>query len=179
MNIEKLFSTQERIAILQNIIFEEGELGVNEVAKRVGLSKGLVSKYFEILEAEGILERKKIKFSISDRKEAKALKIMLNIQGIDTEIFRRYKFVKAAGLYGSCAKGTNTESSDIDLWIKIEKAGAEKIAKLTSELRKAIKNVRVLVLDGQKIATLKKEDTLFYYSLYFGSVIVYGEENAL
>lgn len=179
MNIEKLFSTKERIAILQHVIFSETEFGVNEVAKRLVLSKGLVSKYFDILEVEHILERKKAKFAVKNTKEVKSLKIMLNIEGIHTNIFRRHKFVKAAGLYGSCAKGTNTNSSDTDLWIKINKTDNDKLAKLTSGLRKNIKNVKILILDDKKLETLKKEDPLFYHSLFFGSVTVYGEENTI
>ena len=104
---------------------------------------------------------------------------MLNIQRIKTAILSRYRFVKAAGLYGSCSKGTNTDSSDTDLWITIEKTSNEKLAQLTAELRKHIRNVKLLVLDEHKVQTLKKEDPLFYHSLFFGSVTVYGQENAL
>jgi predicted nucleotidyltransferase len=179
MNIEKILSTKERTAILRSVIYSEQQSGVNRIAAKLGLSKGLVSKYFEILEKENILERKKGKFAVKNTSEVKALKILLNIEGVRADIFKRNKFVKAAGLYGSCAKGTNTESSDVDMWVKIENAEDEKIAGLTSALRKSMKNVRVLVLDGKKIQQLKKEDPLFYYSLCFGSVILYGEEDAL
>ncbi|HME45620.1 MAG TPA: nucleotidyltransferase domain-containing protein, partial [Syntrophorhabdales bacterium] len=112
-------------------------------------------------------------------KEVKSVKILLNIQGIRTEIFNRHEFVKAAGLYGSCSKGTNTDSSDTDLWIKIEKTSNENLAQLTSELRKQMRNAKLLLLDEQKLQTIKKDDPLFYHSLFFGSVIVYGDENAV
>lgn len=179
MNTEKLLSTKERVAILRNVIYSERQFGVNEIAAKLVLSKGLVSKYFEILEKENVLERKKGKFTVKNTSEVKALKILFNLQGIKTDIFKRNKFVKAVGLYGSCAKGTNTESSDIDLWVKTDGADDEKIVSLTSALRKSVKNVRVLVLDDKKIQQLKKEDSLFYHSLYFGSVILYGREDAL
>jgi predicted nucleotidyltransferase len=179
MNIEKLLSTKERIAILRNVIYSERQFGVNEIAAKLGLSKGLVSKYFEILEKENILERKKVKFGVRNNREVKSLKILFNVQGIKTGILKRYEFVKAAGLYGSCSKGTNTESSDVDLWVKIEHAEDKTIASLTSELRRLVKNARVLVLDDKKIRQLKKEDPIFYHSLYFGSVILYGQEDAL
>ena len=76
MNMEKLFSTKERVAVLQDVIFSEKEIGVNEVARRLGLSKGLVSKYLEILEHERILERRNGKFAAIDSKEVKSVKIM-------------------------------------------------------------------------------------------------------
>lgn len=178
MNIEKIFSTKERVKILNYVIYLENEFGVNEIAKKVKLSKGLVSKYFEILVKESILGRKK-KFIVNDNSLVKSLRIMLNIQKIDTKIFKEYKLVKTVGLYGSCIKGTNIANSDIDLWIKVGRANDEKIAELTSELRKKIENVRVLVLDDKKLELLKKKDSLFYYSLYFGSIILYGKENEI
>ena len=179
MNIEKLLSTKERVVILRNVIYSERQFGVNEIAVKLGLSKGLLSKYFEILEEGNILKRNKGKFIVRNTREVKSIRILLNLQNINIDILRRYKFVKAAGLYGSCSKGTNTESSDVDLWVKIEHVEDEKIADLTSALRRLVKNVRILVLDDKKIRQLKEEDPLFYHSIYFGSVILYGQEDAL
>ncbi len=179
LNIEKIFSTKERIKILNQVIFWERPFGVSEIAKELNLSKGLISKYFDILAKEGILKRIKGKFSVETNPKVKGIKILLNIQKIDFSFFKKYKFIKAIGLYGSCAKGTNTESSDIDLWIKIEKAKDEDIAKLSSELRNKIKNIKILVLDNEKLKLLKKKDALFYHSLHFGSIILYGNENEI
>ena len=129
---------------------------MSETARKLNLSKGLVSKYFDILVNEKMLK-------------------VLSIP----QIFFKYKFVKAVGLYGSSAKGTNTKESDIDLWIKIEKTKDEEIAKLNSELSNKIESVALLVLTDEKINELKKSDLTFYHSLYFGSIILYGEENEI
>ncbi len=179
MNIEQIFSSKERIKILNSIIYLEGKFGVNEVARKVKVSKSLVSKYFEILVKNKILKKTGNKFIVRDNAIVRGIKIMLNIHKINTRIFRRYKFVKAVGLYGSCAKGTNTESSDIDLWIKVEKIDEKKIIELTSKLRKKLKNVKVLILDDKKIEELKRNDPVFYHSLYFGSLMLYGEEGEI
>jgi len=179
MELHKIFSSRERIKILKNIIFREGEFGVNEIAKEVKLSKGLVSKYFDILVKEKILGKKKRKYYVKSNVPVKSLKILLNLTKIDPKIFKKYKFVKAAGIYGSCVKGTNTESSDVDLWIKVNNINQKSIPKLTSELRKKVENIKILVLDDEKLERLKKEDPLFYYSLYFGSVLIFGKENEI
>jgi len=179
MNIEKIFSTKERVKICDEIIYYDAVFGVNEVAKKLGLSKGLASKYFEILTKEGVIRKKGKKFIVLSNSTVKALKIMLNIRKIKSGIFRRYTFVEAAGLYGSCAKGTNTRDSDVDLWVKIEETGDKELAGLTSELRKKIENVKILVLDDKKLETLKEEDTVFYHSLFFGSIILCGGEDEI
>jgi predicted nucleotidyltransferase len=179
MNREKLFSTKERVKILKNILYLEYKFGVNEIARKLKLSKGLVSKYFEILSKEKILKKRDNKFQVADNYLVRALKIMFNLEKFDLRLFKKYKFVKAVGLYGSCAKGTNSQSSDVDLWIKVNNLNEKRIIELASELREKIENAKILFLDDKKIKVLKNKDPLFYYSLYFGSIITYGEENEI
>jgi predicted nucleotidyltransferase len=80
------------------------------------------------------------------------------------------------GLYGSCVKGTNIEDSDIDLWVKIKKVKEEELSKLTNELKRKDERIKPLFLTKEKIEVFKKEDIVFYYSLVFGSITLYGEE---
>jgi len=176
MDIPGLFSSKERLKILRFVINKTEPLNVNNIASRLKISKGLVSKFFNILVKEGILKRTKNRFSMQDNKNVKATKIMLNLESFDTRIFRKYGFVKSAGLYGSFIKGENTEKSDIDLWVLMEKTEDEHLAKLTNELKTKYGNIKPIYLTTEKLKILKKEDTVFYYSLFFGSIIVYGEK---
>ena len=177
--MEKIFSTKQRIKILQAIIFKTGNISVNNIANQLRLSKGLVSKYFDILAKRGILKKVNGKLRITDSSLVKGIKILLNIKNIDTNIFKRLSFVQAVGLYGSCAKGENTEDSDIDLWIKVSNVSEEKLATLTSKLNKATKNIKPLFLTDKKIEKAKKEDPLFYHSLVFGSIVLYGGKDGV
>jgi predicted nucleotidyltransferase len=151
---------------------------VNNIASQLGLSKGLVSKYFQILLKEQILKNEKGKLVVADNASVKAVKILLNLRRIDTRIFSKYPFVTAVGLYGSCARGENTEDSDVDLWVRVKDVEETKIASLTSEINKKIKNAKLLFLSDKKIEKLRKEDIMFYHSLSFGSIILYGDKDA-
>ena len=167
MNMHKLLSSKERIKILNYILYKTDSLTVNRTAKELKLSKALISQFFTTLKKEGILNYKnKVKGNLL----TKSLKIPLNLNSIDTKIFNK-PFIKAAGLYGSFIKGENTEESDIDLWILTENAEEEQLAKLTNELKGKIKP---LYLTKEKLQLLKNKDKLFYYSLVFGSITVYG-----
>ena len=176
--MESLFSTSQRIKILEAVIFRTGSVSVNNIASQLGLSKGLVSKYFQILLKEQILKKEKGKLVVADNASVKAVKILLNLRRIDTRIFSKYPFVTAVGLYGSCARGENTEDSDVDLWVRVKDVEETKIASLTSEINKKIKNAKLLFLSGKKIEKLRKEDIMFYHSLSFGSIILYGDKDA-
>ena len=175
MNIHRLLSTKERVRILKFILYKTSPLYVNEVAKNLGLSKGLVSKFFGILSRENILKKTNNKFTVQNNLNTSAIKILLNLDDFDTNTFKKFKFVKGTGVYGSFVKGKNTEESDIDLWILIV-AREEDLAKLSNKLKKKYGNIKPLYLTKKKIKILKKEDVVFYHSLVFGSINVYGEE---
>jgi len=118
--MESLFSTSQRIKILEAVIFRTDSVSVNNIASQLKLSKGLVSKYFQILLKEQILKKEKGKLVVADNASVKAVKILLNVRRIDTRTFGKYPFVTAVGLYGSCARGENTEDSDVDLWVRVK-----------------------------------------------------------
>ena len=176
--MESLFSTSQRIKILEAVIFRTDSVSVNNIASQLGLSKGLISKYFQILLKEQILKKEKSKLVVAASTSVKAVKILLNVRRIDTRIFGKYPFVTAVGLYGSCARGENTEDSDVDLWVRVKDVEESKIASLTSEINKKIKNAKLLFLNDKKIEKLRKEDIMFYHSLSFGSIILYGDKDA-
>jgi predicted nucleotidyltransferase len=176
--MESLFSTSQRITILEAIIFRTDSVSVNNIASQLGLSKGLISKYFQILLKEQILKKEKGKLVVADNASVKAVKILLNVRRIDTRIFSKYPFVTAVGLYGSCARGENTEDSDVDLWVRVKDVEESKLASLTSEINKKIKNAKLLYLNDKKIEKLRKKDIMFYHSLSFGSIILYGDKDA-
>lgn len=179
MNINRLFSTKERVEILNHVIYLNREFGVIETAKKTRLSKGLVSKYFEILVNEDVLLKRGTKYIINNNGIVKGIRILLNLQKMDPKLFRKHRFVRAVGLYGSCSKGTNIVDSDVDLWIKVDKANDEDLSRLTASLRKKIENLKILILTNEKIKQLKEKDPLFYHSLYFGSIVLYGEEDEI
>jgi predicted nucleotidyltransferase len=176
MNISPLFSTKERLKILSGVIYETGPLNVNKVSKKVGLSKALVSIYFKHLLTEGVLRRENNEYRVQDGTPTKAIRILLNLSSFSTDFFSRRPFIRSAGLYGSSVKGTNTEGSDVDLWIITEDVDQETLASLTGDLKKTFGDVKPLYLTREKLELLKKTDATFYHSLVFGSVTIHGDD---
>lgn len=175
MKLDYLPSTGERLAILRSALFKDGPIRVGEVARESRASKGLVSAYLPILSKDGIFERTGRKFLVKNTSRAKGLKLLLAMEDTGSIPFSRYKFVESAGLYGSCAKGENTESSDMDLWIKVKGASQNELALLNSRIKKKFPHANVLVLTKEKLEKLRVENRTFYNSLYFGSIIIYGK----
>lgn len=175
MRTYTLISTKEREAILKYIIYKTGPLSVTAVAGHLNVSKSLVSNLFSKLCREKVLVRKGSKYALRETTRLKALRLLFNLSSFDPSFFSAYSYVRAAGMYGSWAKGTNTEESDLDLWVKVQNADSMKLAKLQSRILKRHKDAKILFLDNEKLKELKSKNLMFYHSLVFGSIIVYGD----
>ena len=90
---------------------------VTYVAKELKVSKASVSLTVKELAEDGIVKGLYIDMK-SPR--TRAFKIMINVNSIvkNGVIEALKKYALGIGLYGSWVKGTNTEDSDIDIWIK-------------------------------------------------------------
>ena len=181
MSLDRLTSTTQRLAILNAVVFSTKPLSVNALAQQLKVSKGLVSRYLDWLVQEGLGRKVDGKFTLLDTAPpvVKGLRILLTLGRLKTGVFKKYPFVQSVGLYGSCAKGDNTEDSDLDLWVRVTPAREEDLARLTAELRRTIGAVSVLLLSDAKLKQLKQRDPLFYHALSFGSITLYGASDAL
>jgi predicted nucleotidyltransferase len=175
VNATELFSSSQRVELLRYAIFKNGILSVNKTANERQLSNGLVSHFFNILSGQHIMKKVDNKFVVDDTAQTRAIKIFLTVTSIDPSIFHKYEFVRGAGIYGSSARGTNTEDSDIDLWVYVGEASDEQIASMMADIRKNYPVVSLLVLSRRRLTTLKTSEDPFYYSLIFGSVLIYGD----
>jgi len=172
-----LFS-KERERIIEFVIDNPTKkMKVRELAKLLKISPAHVSRTLKILAESDIIKNNEADLS---NPYVRGLKIFFNIKKlIDKNVIRRLKKLEAvgSGIYGSWATGTNYEDSDLDIWIKVdEHPGEIKVATVSNEIRKTLgRNVQILVLTPERIERLKKEDPIFYYSLVFGSIMLYGE----
>jgi len=76
--MENIFSTRERIRILDTVIYKRDSISVNSIANQLKLSKGLVSKYFDILVKKGVAKKLNGKFFINNSSLTKAISIPLH-----------------------------------------------------------------------------------------------------
>ena len=84
---------------------------------------------------------------------------------------------RGLGLYGSWARGTNHQESDLDVWVRADSLPPESVlARLQKDLsQQADCEVNLLVLTPEKLERLKREDKPFYNSLVMDSVTLNGE----
>ena len=172
----ELISTPERVRILTYAL-ERKAVGVEETARATGLSKGLVSKTLNLLTKYGIAEKRGRKFVILQTPKTRELKRFLNFVVLSGKLEPlKEDWVLALGVYGSFARGENTDKSDLDVWILVEKPSILKTASLQRKIETATgREVDLLVLTPKRVKALRENDPVFYYSLAYGSMIIWGE----
>lgn len=82
-------------------------------------------------------------------------------------------YASAIILYGSCAQGSNTTKSDIDLFIKTEYKS--KVRKIVTKYREIDETFKAVILDPLEIAESKKEDEVFYKEVREGITLWEGK----
>ena len=171
----ELFKTEERARILRYVMFRSA-FSVAEVSRATGVTKGLVSRYLRLLEEYGLLQKEGREYSPHDGAHSRAIKLLLNLEKIEISTLSLGS-ARGLGLYGSWARGTNHQESDLDVWIRADSLPPESdLARLQRDLsQQSESEVNLLVLTPEKLEKLKREDLPFYNSLVFNSVTLIGE----
>ena len=82
------------------------------------------------------------------------------------------------GIFGSWSKGTNTESSDLDVWIKTKnELGVAELSRIRRILKQetGAPEISIIALTNKRIKELKNKDQLFYATL-LNSFHIGGEQ---
>ncbi len=154
----------------------EAPIKVIAIANALKVNKGSVSLAIKKLEAIKVVKNKLVDLSTPLTRALKILAIVTSITDAKAiNVINRYAI--AAGLYGSSAKGTNTEESDIDIWIRPKHGTSQlKVAELSRTLSMMLhKRVQIVMVNEKRLAAIKEENPNFYYALVFGSIVLLGE----
>jgi len=171
----ELFKTEERARVLRYVMFRSA-FSVAEVSRATGVTKGLVSRYLRILVEHGLLQKEGREYSPHDGAHSRTIKLLLNLERIDLSALSLGS-ARGLGLYGSWARGTNHQESDLDVWIRADSLPPESVlARLQKDLsQQTDSEVNLLVLTPEKLERLKREDPPFYNSLVLNSITLIGD----
>lgn len=174
-DLSALFRTGERITLLRAALNVRA-CTVQQIVSKTALSKGLVSPYLALLAREGLLEKKDRTYQMKFSPLTIAIKRLLNIDRI-TAAGKKPAWAFGIGMYGSWAEGTNTEESDIDLWVYTNTLPTGiMVAELERDISRALSvEARVMVLTREKIAGMKDSDEPFYRSFVKQSITLEGD----
>ena len=181
--IEKLFTSKNRVKILEFLLFEKNESHIREISREIKISSSAVKKEVDNLLEIGLIVKgeKNIKLN----KKCSYLEDLKNIF-IKTdaviyplrEVIEKDKKIKYALLFGSFAKGNYQENSDVDLMV-IGDIGLGEVIKLIRPVERVIKkDVNPIVW---KLKEFKESNGKGFVREVFSNkiIIIKGDENEL
>jgi len=135
-----------------------------EIAKALSISLGRTSQILKKLTKRNLLKTEKkgrmIFYSANmSNPEIKEFKVYINVLELNPLIQKIKDYSDKIILYGSCAEGTDTEKSDIDLFILT----GEK-EKVMNEIRKfkIDRKIVPVIMDSMEFIRIKQKDKAFY-----------------
>lgn len=178
MRMQALFSTDERERIIRYLLENPSEeIGINALARKLNVSPSQVHKYVSLLRESGIAKGMKLR----DVPLVHALRLVDNLRRIERARIvgltrKNLPGIRGMGIYGGWADGSNTETSDLDIWIRME---TEPDDIRLAGLRKALEGkigvpVDILVATPERLGHLRKKSESLYHSLYH-SIKLWGE----
>ncbi len=167
------FITPTVMQVLE-FFLEDGinEYHEREIVRRTGVSKGLASKILKLLTSLGFLTREeKGRLAIYRLKQneaaVKQFKVLLNVFALKLLTDKLKENSKRIVLFGSCAQGTDTKESDIDLLVVTEEK--EAAVKTISEFnKKSQRRVAPITVNMNEYISLKREDKPLYENIERG-----------
>jgi len=181
--LEKLFTSKNRVKILNFLLFEKTETHIREISRELKISTSAVKREIDNLAFMGIIRINRNKIlpneNCSFLEDLKKIFIKTDfiIYPIKEAIGNNKK-IKFAFIFGSFARGGYSEESDIDLMI-IGNASLSSIIKLTSPAEKGTKkNINPVVWT---LENLKREKNSSFVKDIFkkGIIMIKGDENEL
>ncbi len=154
---------------------------VRGLAKAIGISPGASGTAFEYMKKKNIVTLKIVGKTYQYKANlenplCRQWKILFNLDqladsGIVEQIVEKIPNLLSVLLYGSFAKGTNDEKSDVDLLVITQKP--VKISFRLGEKIKRETNLTIFSLSEWKKKAAK--DKVFYENIIYDSIVLHGE----
>ena len=150
------------------------ELHEREVVRRTGISEGSANKILRKLSEVEVLERNKkgrMVFYKLNMKSAVArqFKILFNVYSLNKLVNEIKQDSKKVILFGSCSEGTDTEESDIDLFILTKEKNT--VGSKINSYQGTDRRIALIIVNSNEFVQLRKNDKPLYDRVLKGIVL--------
>jgi predicted nucleotidyltransferase len=181
--IEKLFTSRNRVKLLEFFLIRKGSGRLREISKLIGVSPSFLSKELKNLFVIGLINLEKGIYSENEKcifvEDVRNL--ILKTDGLVfpiKEVIEKNKLIRFAFIFGSYANGKFGNNSDVDLMIIGNVSLNEVIIKLSIIEKKIKRDINPIIW---KMDNLKKEKKQSFVRDIFSKkiIMIKGDENEL
>lgn len=177
---DKMNITPTSLAILAQLAEEPlKEFYQREIAQKAEVSLGSANQLLkDLVEREMVIFEKRGKmffYRINlSNPVSKHLKILFNVMCLDGLVKQLRNSCKRIVLFGSCAEGTDTKESDMDLFVLTQKR--EPVIQIINRYERTInRRIAPVVLSPIEWARMRREDRPLYDNISRG-IVLWQEE---
>lgn len=172
---------QSELKILDHLTAStEGKGFISQIARDIGISKGEVSKAVKVLKGCGLVDSEQNGRNMVCRVDRRLpvfarLRIAFNLMEIIPKTAGLQKCADKIVLFGSCAQGTDTAQSDIDLLVVTrDKAKADKVVRAI----KLSRPVQWVIKTPQEYVVMNSKEKVFVGEINQGIVLWEAHETS-
>lgn len=150
-----------------------------ELARKAKVSVGETNKILKKLVRHAIVTEEKrgrtyfYRFNTGNAL-ARQIKIMITVSTLNSLVEEIKQFSPKIVLFGSCAEGTDTAESDIDLFVlTVEKIKVR--TKINQYSARMERKVSAIIVDPSQLSSMKSKDKALYERIMDGIVLWQGE----
>ena len=148
------------------------ELHEREVVRRAGISKGSANTILRKLSEINVLERDKrgrmVFYSLSiENAVARQFKVLFNVYSLNELVNEIKQYCKKIILFGSCSEGTDTEESDVDLFILTNEKS--KVNSKVTSYQKIGRRIAPVIVNSNEFVELRRKDKPLYDRILKGT----------
>ena len=151
------------------------------IAKKLGLGAGSVHEILKLFKEKGIVKDNRVGNTIlyeMDKASSlvKAFRIFDNLLDLEPLFSDLRHYCRKIILFGSCATGSDTESSDIDLFIVADEDDKNKVLEIIFNFP-SNREIKPIIVDTIELMELENDDKVFYSEVMKGTEIWGGDDN--
>jgi len=152
----------------------------SKIAKDLNISQGGASTILKQMKDTGIIDCKTVGKTVfysvgTNNPMIKSFRVFENLLELNN-IFQSIKEIsRRIVLFGSCAKGTDTRDSDIDVFIVADQDCIEQIRHCISEY-KIDRDIKPVIIDSIELIDMEENDKIFMAEIDKGIIIWDGND---
>lgn len=179
LKIKKFLYHKTPLKICSFLSIHPGQIfSAREISRQTKSSKGATNQTLRLLLELGVLSREqkgnlflyRLNLNSFVLKYFKIFENLLNLKGLIKEI---QPYCSQIILFGSCADGSNSQESDVDLFIKSEYKN--RVRKLINKYETSDFKIRPVIQDPLEIISSQKTDKVFFEQVKKGITLWEGE----